>query len=93
MVKTLRIIFLAILTTGIFISCGDLDRKVAEKMDKLMKKTESLDSLINNEVDKVLVLDSLINTGSEKAKKLDSIIDKSASKLDSLVNKKINPKK
>ncbi len=93
MVKIVRIILMAVVTTGIFNSCGDVNRKFDEKIDNLMKKAESLDSLINKEVDKVLVLDSLINTGSEKAKKLDSLIDKSTSRLDSLVKEKINPKK
>jgi len=93
MTKTIGIILVVVMTAGIFISCGDLNRKVDEKIDKLLNKTESLDSLINKEIDKVLVLDSLISTGSEKAKDLDSLIDKSKSRLDSLVNKKINPPK
>ena len=93
MTKTIGIILVVVMIAGIFISCGDLNRKVDEKIDKLLNKTESLDSLINKEIDKVLVLESLINTGSEKAKDLDSLIDKSKSRLDSLVNKKINPPK
>ncbi len=93
MVKILRTILVVVVTTSIFISCGDVNRRVDEKIDKLMKKAESLDSLINKEVDKVLVLDSLINTGSEKAKKLDSLLNKSTSRLDSLVIEKINPSK
>lgn len=91
MVKILRILAVVILSAGFLISCGDLNRKVDEKFDRLMEKTESLDSLINKEVDKVFELDSLINKGLEKTKQLDSLIDKSASRLDSVVNKKINP--
>ncbi|KAF0238879.1 MAG: hypothetical protein FD181_602 [Prolixibacteraceae bacterium] len=91
MVKFIRIILVVVITAVIFFSCGDLNRKVDDKIDKLMKKAESLDSLINKDVDKVLQLDSLINTGSEKAKKLDSLINKSTSRLDSIVNKVINP--
>lgn len=90
MTKLLRIMLLLVITAAIFTSCGDLNRKVDEKMEKLMKNAESLDSLINKEVDKVLVLDSLINTGTEKAKMLDSVINKSTSRLDSLVRKKLN---
>ncbi|KAF0202042.1 MAG: hypothetical protein FD170_2280 [Bacteroidetes bacterium] len=93
MVKILKFILVLVITSSIFISCGDLNRTLDENIDKLMKKTESMDSLLNKEVDKALRLDSLINTGSEKAKKLDSLIDKSASRMDSLVNKKINPNK
>lgn len=91
MVKSLRILAVVALSAGILISCGDLNRKVDEKIDSLMEKTESLDSLINKEVDKALQLDSLINTGIEKTKKLDSLLDKSSSRLDSLVKEKINP--
>lgn len=90
MIKLLRIMLLLVITTAIFISCGDLNRKVDEKIENLMKNAESLDSLINREVDKVLVLDSLINTGTEKAKMLDSVINKSTSRLDSLVRKRLN---
>jgi len=59
----------------------------------LMKKAESIDSLLTEEADKALRLDSLINTGSEKAKKLDSILDKTTSRMDSLVKERINPNK
>lgn len=91
MVKSLRILAVVTLSAVILISCGDLNRKVDEKIDRLMEKTESLDSLINKEVDKAFELDSLINTGIEKTKKLDSLLDKSSSRLDSLVKEKINP--
>jgi copper homeostasis protein CutC len=67
-----------------------MGRKVEDRLDDLNKKAESLDSLVNKEVDKVLVLDSIINRESEKVKKLDSLIDRSASRLDSIVNDKIN---
>ncbi len=93
MVKVLRIILLVAVSTCVFYSCGDLNRKVDEQFDKLIKKTETLDSLINKEFGKALQLDSLIDTGSEKAKKLDSLIDKSTSKLDSLVKKRVNSNK
>ena len=91
MAKVLRAILVVVMTIGIFISCRDLNRKVDEKIDKLLKKTESLDSLITKEFDKVLVLDSILSTGSEKANKLDSLLNKSSSKLDSIVNRVINP--
>lgn len=86
-----RILFVLVTTSGIFISCGELNRKVEKKLEDLQKKAESLDSLIDKEVDKVLVLDSIINKEYDKVKKLDSLIDKSSSRFDSIVNRVINP--
>ena len=74
----------------LFISCTEMGRKVEEKLDDLNNKAESLDSLVNKEVDKVFILDSIINRESEKVKKLDSLIERSASRLDSIVTDKIN---
>ena len=91
MANFFKILLLLVTTTGIFISCGDLNRKVEKKLDDLQKKSESLDSLINKEVDKVLVLDSLITTEFDKVKKLDSLIIKTSSRLDSIVDKVIKP--
>jgi len=65
-------------------SCGNLGNEVENKLNELENKTESLDSLINKEVDKVLTLDSLINKESDKVKKLDTLINKSSSQLDSI---------
>jgi copper homeostasis protein CutC len=67
-----------------------MGRKVEERLDDLNNKAESLDSLVNKEVEKVLILDSIINKESEKVKQLDSLIERSASRLDSIVNDKIN---
>ena len=91
MEKVLKIILLAAIFSVTFISCGDVSQKVNEKIETLINKTESLDSLLNKEVEKVLALDSLINKEQQKVMKLDSIIQKSSSKLDSVVNKIINP--
>jgi hypothetical protein len=82
--------FLLILALGLLTSCGDLSREVDKNINELKNKAESLDSLVNKEVDKVLILDSIINRESVKVKKLDSLIEKSASRLDSLINDKIN---
>lgn len=68
-------------------SCGNISNEVENKLNELNKKTESLDSMVNKEVDKVLTLDSLINKESEKVKKLDTLINKSSSKIDSIVKK------
>lgn len=76
--------FLLMLAIFFLSSCGDLNKEAEKRLDELKNKTESLDSLINKEVDKVLALDSLINRESDKVKKLDSIINKSSSKLDSI---------
>ncbi|HOK39308.1 MAG: hypothetical protein WHW07_09050 [Bacteroidales bacterium] len=91
MLKNLRITLVVLLTAGFLISCGDVNRRVDEKIDKLLKKTESLDSLLNQEVDKVLTLDSLIDKEHQKVIKLDSLIQKSSTKLDSVVNKVTKP--
>jgi copper homeostasis protein CutC len=82
--------FLLVLALGLLTSCGDLSREVDKNLNELKNKAESLDSLVNKEVDKVLILDSIINRESEKVKKLDSLIERSASRLDSIVNDKIN---
>jgi hypothetical protein len=75
-------------------SCGNVGSEVENKLNDLKKKTESLDSLVNKEVDKVLTLDSLIIEESNKVKKLDTLINKTTSKLDSLAGKgsKLNKK-
>jgi hypothetical protein len=76
-----------LLTTVITFSltaCNNLSNEVENKLKELQNKTESLDSIINKEVDKVLTLDSLINKESDKVKKLDTLINKSSSQLDSI---------
>jgi len=80
---------IGITMTAMFVlaSCGNLSNEVENKLNELKSKTESLDSLINTEVDKVLTLDSLINKESEKVKQLDTLINKSSSKLDSISRK------
>lgn len=87
MKKSLIFYFLPVITVFALTACGDLSREVEEKLNELNTKTESLDSLVNQEFEKVLTLDSLINSESEKVKKLDSLIDKSASRIDSISNR------
>ncbi len=87
--KKFSIIYLPILAIFFMASCGDIGKKVEKRLDELKSKTDSLDSLINKEVDKVLALDSLIKDETDKVKKLDSLITKSSSKLDSIANEKI----
>jgi hypothetical protein len=91
MKKVMKKILLVAFLSVTFFSCRDLSRKVDDKIDMLIKKTESLDSLLNQEVDKVLTLDSLIDKELQKVIKLDSLIKKSSSKLDSVVNKVLIP--
>jgi copper homeostasis protein CutC len=91
MEKVLKIILLVAILSVTFISCGDVSQKVNEKFETLIKKTESLDSLLNKEVEKVLTLDSLIDKEHQKVMKLDSLIQKSSTRLDSVVNKIIKP--
>lgn len=68
-------------------SCGNVSNKIEKKLTELQSKAESLDSLINNKVDKVLTLDSLMYSESESVKKLDTLIHKSSSQLDSISKK------
>jgi hypothetical protein len=75
---------------ALFASCGDIAKKVEDKMKVLNEKTLRLDSLVNKEFSKIPALDSLINMKGDKIKKLDSIINKSSSKFDSISNEKIN---
>lgn len=91
--KVLKLnIFIAFLSITFF-SCNDVSRKVDDKIEKLIKKTESLDSLLNQEVDKILTLDSLIDKEHQKVILLDSLIQKSSSTLDSVLNNVTKPKK
>jgi ABC-type transporter Mla subunit MlaD len=71
-------------------SCEDISNQVDKKLDALDQKTKSLDSLVNKELDKVESLDSLIEKETNKVKKLDSLMEKSGSRLDSIVNRKMN---
>lgn len=73
-----------------FASCnGDLSKKLEDKLLELDSKTESLDSIVNKEMNRVRNLDSIINFESDKIKKLDSVITESASKIDSMAGGKI----
>lgn len=76
-----------IMAVGLLTSCGDVSKKVEEKLDNLNNKAEQLDSLVNKEINKVMALDTLINIESDKIKKLDSLINKSNSQLDSISKK------
>jgi hypothetical protein len=75
--------------TGLLNSCSDLGQQMDQKVDMLLKRTESLDSLVNKEFDKVRSLDSLINAEGDKIKQLDSLIDRSTSKIDSIASSKL----
>ena len=87
MEKVLKIILLGAIFSVSLLSCGDASKKFDEKIETLIKKTETLDSLINKEVEKVSTLDSLIEKEYQKVIKLDSLIEKSSSKFDSAINK------
>jgi len=81
---------LIIFQLGLYSSCGDMSKKVEDKINELSSKTEKLDSIVNKELDKVMALDSLINMEGDKVKQLDSLINKSSSKIDSIANEKMN---
>lgn len=78
-----------ILAIFFLFSCSDLSKEAEKKLDELKVKSDSLDSIIIKEVDKVKSLDSLINYENDKVKKLDSLVKKASSKLDSISNEKI----
>lgn len=81
---------LLMVTIALFTSCGDITKKVEDKLKVLNEKTLKLDSLVNKEFSKVPSLDSILNMKGDKMRKLDSIINKSSSKFDSISNEKIN---
>lgn len=82
-------VILPLVIMVIFMSCSDMSKKVEDHLNDLTHKANSLDTLINKEIDKVLALDSIINMESDKVKVLDSLINKSSSKLDSIAKEKI----
>jgi hypothetical protein len=79
MEKVLKIILVFVILSVTCTSCEDVSQKVKDKIDPLMNETKSIDSLLTNDVEKVLTLDSLI--------------DKSSTKVDSVVNKIIKTEK
>lgn len=78
-----------IIGIGLLTSCGDMTKKLDDKLNELSTKAEQLDSLVNREVDRVLTLDTLINFENDKVKRLDSLINKTSSRIDSLASGEI----
>jgi hypothetical protein len=76
---------------GFFVlsSCGNLEKQVEDKLNSITDKALKLDSIVNKEQDKINSLDSIINLETEKVKVLDSLVNKSSSRVDSIVNGKI----
>lgn len=87
--KKLKTYPVLILSIFILFSCSDLSQEAEKKLDELKNKSESLDSMINKEVEKVKSLDSTIHAENDKVKKLDSLVRKTSSRLDSISTKKI----
>lgn len=74
----------------IMASCkNDLGQKLEDKLNGLDSKAESLDLLLNKELEQVGNIDSLINFDNDKIKKLDSVITESSSRMDSIAGKKV----
>lgn len=69
-------------------SCTEFSEEAERRLDELRDKTNSLDSLINREVDKVLTLDSIIEVEGKKVKRLDSLINETTTKFDSIRNER-----
>ncbi|MCK0124758.1 hypothetical protein MWU76_10120 [Gelidibacter sp. F2691] len=81
---------LCIVTIGLFASCdADVNKKLENKLYELELKTESLDSMVNREMNNIKNFDSFINFESDKIKKLDSVVTESSSKIDSMVGGKL----
>jgi hypothetical protein len=76
----------AVLFALLFHSCGDVGKRVGEKLEDLGKKTQQLDSIVNYEVSRIRQLDSLVNMEDLKLQRLDSLIDRAGSKADSVLN-------
>lgn len=89
LMKTAPKILLALLFVLVFSSCEDLEKKVEDKLNLLNEKALKLDSIVNKELEKVDALDSIINKETDKIQQLDSLIDRSSSRVDSLVNGKL----
>lgn len=71
-------------------SCGDLDKKLDDKLKLVNEKALKLDSLVNKELDKVNSLDSLIDKEMKKVETIDSLVNKSSKRIDSLINKTVD---
>ncbi|MFC3417370.1 hypothetical protein [Algoriphagus hitonicola] len=86
-----------------FTSCENLEEKLQEKvnlinekagsldslMNKELEKINSLDSLVNKELDKVQKLDSMLNREIQKVSSVDSLFNSTGSKIDSMVQDKV----
>jgi hypothetical protein len=70
-------------------SCGDLGKKLDDKLKLVNDKALKLDSLVNKELDNVNSLDSLINKEMKKVETIDSLVNKSTKRIDSLVTKTV----
>ena len=84
--KTIFALFIALF---ILSSCSELNMEAGKRLEQLERKTESLDSFVNREIDKVMALDSIVIKETDKVKKLDSIINKTSSRIDSISKEKI----
>lgn len=81
---------LCFLTIGLFASCDNgVSKKLENKLNELELKTQSLDSMVNREMNSIKNFDSLINFESDKIKKLDSVVTESSSKIDSMLGGKL----
>jgi hypothetical protein len=71
-------LLLTIVSAFALTACGELSKEVENLQNELQNKSESLDSMLNDEVDQVLTIDSLVNNETDKVKKLDTLINKSS---------------
>ncbi|WP_017730733.1 hypothetical protein [Nafulsella turpanensis] len=81
---------LLLIAIGLLVSCDELSENAEGRINEIINsQTERLDSMVNNEINKVLEIDSVINLKDDKVKKLDSLVNNASSKLDSVANMKI----
>lgn len=88
--KSLTRVLPILLVSFILTSCANMEKKIEDNLNVINEKAMKLDSMVNQELNKVNTLDSMINKEAEKIKVLDSLVNKSSSRVDSLVNGKID---
>jgi hypothetical protein len=84
----MKIIYVFLISLIFFVSCAEFSEEAERRLEDLREKTNSLDSLITREVDKVMTLDSIIEVEGKKVQRLDSIINETTTKFDSIRNER-----
>lgn len=87
LLKSNLIQFIAIV---LLTSCDELSKSAEGRINEIINnKTEQLDSMVNNEINKVVNIDSVVNLEDDTIKKYDSLVNDASSRFDSVTNKRI----